>query len=105
MGLRERLGFTASFANTLEIVDGHLTGRLVGPILDARAKAALVTQWAQDARRDGGIVVTIGDGANDIPMLEAADVSVAWHAKPLPRSRATHAIDHCGLDAVLNLFD
>ena len=74
-------------------------------ILDARAKAALVTQWAQDARRDGGIVVTIGDGANDIPMLEAADVSVAWHAKPLPRSRATHAIDHCGLDAVLNLFD
>ncbi len=102
--LRERLGFTASFANTLEIVDGHLTGRIAGPVFDARAKAGVVAQWAGEARRSGGIAVAIGDGANDIPMLEAADVSVAWHAKPAPRARALYAIDYCGLDAVLNLF-
>lgn len=99
-----RLGFTAALANTLEVVDGHLTGRLLGSIVDAGAKAAALTGYAAAARRDGGIAVAIGDGANDIPMLEAADVSIAWHAKPVARAAATHAIDHCGLDAVLNLF-
>jgi phosphoserine phosphatase len=48
--------------------------------------------------------VAIGDGANDLPMLGEADVSIAYHAKPVVRARATYAIDHCGLDAVLNLF-
>jgi len=48
--------------------------------------------------------VAIGDGANDLPMLEAADVSIAYHAKAVVRARATYAIDRCGLDAVLNLF-
>jgi phosphoserine phosphatase len=52
----------------------------------------------------GGIVVAIGDGANDAPMLQAADVSIAYRAKPVLRAQATYAIDHCGLDAVLNLF-
>jgi phosphoserine phosphatase len=102
--LRARLGFTAALANTLEVVDGRLTGRLVGEIVDARAKAAALTAHAVEARRHGGLAVAIGDGANDIPMLEAADVSIAWHAKPAARTAATHAIDHCGLDAVLNLF-
>jgi phosphoserine phosphatase len=53
---------------------------------------------------DGGLAVAIGDGANDLPMLEVADVSIAYGAKPIVRARATYAIDYCGLDAVLNLF-
>ena len=51
-----------------------------------------------------GLVVAIGDGANDLPMFAEADVSVAYRAKPVVRAKATHAIDHCGLDGVLNLF-
>ena len=74
-------------------------------IVDAEAKAARVRAPARDAcRGDDGLSVAIGDGANDLPMLDAADVSVAYRAKPVVRARATYAIDHCGLDAVLNLF-
>jgi phosphoserine phosphatase len=63
-----------------------------------------VRKWAHDARIDGGLVVALGDGANDLSMFAAADVSVAYHASPVVRAHATHVIDHCGLDAVLNLF-
>jgi phosphoserine phosphatase len=102
--LKARLGLDHTCANTLEIVDGRLTGRLVGPIVDAEAKAACFERLRSTLAADGGLAVAIGDGANDLPMLEAADVSVAYHAKPIVRARATYAIDCCGLDAVLNLF-
>ena len=83
---------------------GSLTGRLQGAIIDADAKAARFAELAELYRGDEGITVAIGDGANDLPMLAAADVSIAYHAKPLVSARAMHAIDYCGLDAVLNLF-
>jgi phosphoserine phosphatase len=102
--LKHRLGLDFTLSNTLEFVDGKLTGRIAGDIVDASAKAAKLRQCAQALRGDDGIVVAIGDGANDLPMLALADVSIAYHAKPTVRAQATHAIDHCGLDAVLNLF-
>jgi phosphoserine phosphatase len=102
--LRDRLQLTAAMSNVLDIAGGHLTGKLTGDLVDAEAKAREVRHWARDARADGGLVVALGDGANDLPMFAAADVSIAWRAKPVVRARATHAIDHCGLDAVLNLF-
>jgi phosphoserine phosphatase len=102
--LKMRLGFDETASNTLEIAGGRLTGRVVDPIVDAREKAARLASMRKRYANGDGIVVAIGDGANDLPMLKAADVSVAYHAKPLVRAQASYSVNHCGLDAVLNLF-
>ena len=102
--LKKRLGFDETTANELEVADGRLTGRIVPPIVDAAAKVACLSGMRARHAQDGGIAIAIGDGANDLPMLKAADVSIAFHAKPRVRAQASYAIDRCGLDAVLNLF-
>jgi phosphoserine phosphatase len=102
--LRARLDFDEAAANVLEIAGGRLTGRVAPPIFDAQAKAARLAAMRECHAAAGGIAVAIGDGANDVPMLKAADVSIAYRAKPIVRANATYAIDHCGLDGVLNLF-
>ena len=102
--LQAELAIDWTIANEFEVTAGRLTGRIAGTIVDATAKAALIAALAQRLRGGDGLVAVIGDGANDLPMFAAADVAVAWRAKPVVRARATHAIDHCGLDAVLNLF-
>jgi len=102
--LKARLGLDYTLSNTLEVRDGRLTGRVEGGIVDAAAKAAELRRVAAIVRGDDGLTLALGDGANDLPMLAEADVSVAYRAKPAVRAHATHAIDHCGLDAALNLF-
>lgn len=100
--LQARLGLTRTISNVLEVHDGKLTGRIVGDIVDADAKARALQEMR--AELPPGLAVAIGDGANDLPLFRAADVSVAYRAKPVVRAQATHAIDYSGLEAVANLF-
>jgi phosphoserine phosphatase len=102
--LRERLRIDAVYSNELEIVDGKLTGKVLGDIVDGEGKAARLVQEIASLGIRATQAVAVGDGANDIPMMEIAGVSVAYRAKPAVRERATHALDHCGLDGVLNLY-
>ena len=102
--LKARLGLDVTLSNTFEIEGERLTGRIEGAIVDAEVKARTVRELkARHAGRDG-LTVTLGDGANDLPMFAEADVSVAYRAKPVVRAAATHALDFCGLDGALNLF-
>lgn len=102
--LQARLGFDMVHANQLELRAGRLTGRLVGKIVNGRVKAETVRAAAHalGARREQ--LIAIGDGANDMPMMDEAAFSVAFRAKPIVREFATFALDHSGLDGVLNLF-
>jgi phosphoserine phosphatase len=102
--LKARLGLDYTLANTLEIDAGRLTGRIVGAIVDGEAKADAFTRLARELAGESGLTLAIGDGANDLPLLARADISVAYHAKPVVRAAATYAIDRCGLDAILNLW-
>ena len=102
--LAAELGMDYAFANTLEISDGVLTGGLVGPILDRAAKA---THLAQVAAREGvplSQTVAVGDGANDLDMLAAAGLGIAFNAKPVVRQQADAAVNVPYLDAVLFLL-
>ena len=102
--LKARLGIDYAFSNILEIADGVLTGRVVGPLCDASAKAEHMRNTASLLALRADQVLAIGDGANDLPMMAAAGTSIAYHAKPVVRAMASHALNHIGLDAVLALF-
>jgi phosphoserine phosphatase len=102
--LKQRLGLDYTVSNNLEVVAGKLTGRIEGPIVDAKIKADWVRKLRAKHAHGGGLAVAIGDGANDLPMLGEADISIAYRAKPVVRAACTYAIDYCGLDAVVNLF-
>ena len=98
------LGLDHSAANTLEIVDGKLTGGLVGPIVDRAYKATMLEQFAATAGVPLSQTVAIGDGANDLDMLARAGLGVAFNAKPLVRRAAHAAINVPYLDALLFLL-
>ncbi len=102
--LKARLSLDYTISNTFEVADGKLTGRIEGTLVDAAVKAATLARLRRELAGNSGLTVAIGDGANDLPMFAESDVSVAYRAKPVVRAKATHAIDHCGLDGVLNLF-
>ena len=102
--LQQRLGIDDTLSNVLEISDGRLTGRVLGGIVDGHAKAEKLRDEIALLGIDRAQAVAIGDGANDIPMMAIAGVSVAYRAKPAVREHATHALDHAQLDGVLNLF-
>ena len=102
--LKARLGLDYAAANTLEIVGGKLSGKVLGEIVDAQRKADELKHVREQLGLKREQVIAFGDGANDLKMLAEAGVSIAYHAKPVVREKTTYAISHAGLDAVLNLF-
>ena len=103
-GLVDELGFDFAAANTLDVVDGVLTGRLIGPIVDRPGKAAALRRFAASAGVPLNQTVAIGDGANDLDMLGLAGLGVAFNAKPLVREAADTAVNVPYLDAILYLL-
>ena len=103
--LKARLGLDFAFSNTLDIVDGKLTGRVTGALYDATAKAHHVRESAAMLGLRREQIIVIGDGANDLQMMREAGLSVAYRAKPVVQTEASVAINFVGLDGVLALFD
>lgn len=103
--LAARLGIEHVESNQLDIADGKLTGRLSGPIVNAQAKRQALERTAARIACPLSQTIAIGDGANDLQMMSVAGLSVAYRAKPLVRNETTHAINHCGLDSLLRLFE
>jgi phosphoserine phosphatase len=102
--LRQRLGFDYTWANQLEVVDGLLSGRVTGSIIDAQAKAAHLSATREALALTPAQVICAGDGANDILMFRAAGLKIAWRAKPALRAESDCCFDHVGLDGILKLF-
>ena len=98
------LGIDYAAANTLEVVDGKLTGRVVGPVLDRAGKARALEQFAREAGVPVTQTVAIGDGANDLDMLALAGLGIAFNAKPLVREAADASLSVPYLDAILFLL-
>ncbi|HEY2555744.1 MAG TPA: phosphoserine phosphatase SerB [Diaminobutyricibacter sp.] len=103
-GLGHRLGLDHWRANRLEVADGVLTGGLVGAVVDAEAKAQALREWAAAAGIPLRRTVAVGDGANDLRMMAAAALSVAFNAKPRVRAEANVVIDRQDLSQVLGLL-
>lgn len=102
--LRQKFGIDYVYANKLEIIEGKLTGRVIEPVIDGRYKAKLL----QDLSQQEGIypqqTIAVGDGANDLPMLSAAGLGIAFRAKPLVREAAKQSMSTHGLDSILYLL-
>lgn len=103
--LMDRYGFNDTLANNLEVVDDKLTGKIDGPIIDASAKADYLAKRCNELNIKPENVVAMGDGANDLEMLAAAGMGVAYHAKPKVRQQADCALNESGLDGLLTLLD
>ncbi|MGD2008743.1 MAG: phosphoserine phosphatase SerB [Cellvibrionales bacterium] len=102
--LQSRFGFDSVFANILDTEEGRLTGVPREPIIDATAKKEAMLRLAGQLGIGTDEVIAVGDGANDLPMLKAAGLAVAFEPKPAVREQITTRLDHVGLDGVLYLL-
>ncbi len=102
--LQQKLGLDYVFANQLEIVDGKITGNIKGDIIDGYKKAEILKTIAQVENISLKQTIAVGDGANDLPMINIAGLGVAFHAKPLVKQNAQRSISSVGLDGLLYLM-
>jgi len=102
--VRDKLELDYAYSNVLVAEGGKLAGTVTGPLVDAAGKKAHLVRLKQELGVPKERVLALGDGANDLPMLQEAGVSIAYHAKPVVKEQADYALDYAGLDGVLNLF-
>lgn len=102
--LQAKLNIDYVYANQLDIVDGKVTGRVVGTVVNGERKAELLRELAQREGISLEQVIAVGDGANDLPMLSIAGLGIAFRAKPLVKESAKQSISQLGLDAILYLI-
>lgn len=102
--LKERLNLEYAHANELDISEGKLTGKILGDIVGAQAKADLLLSLSNELAISPSQVISVGDGANDLLMMKEAGLSVAYHAKPAVQAQAATAINYGGLDSILHML-
>ena len=102
--LQAELNLSETHANQLEIIDGVLTGQVLGNIVDGAAKATYVEARCLSLGSNKHAAVTMGDGSNDLLMMQGAGLSIGYRAKPIVKEKADMAFDHVGLDAWLDLL-
>jgi phosphoserine phosphatase len=102
--IAQRLGFSHAHSNVLEVKGGKLTGRVASDIFDGQAKRRELLNAANQMGLSRESLIAVGDGANDLPMMELCELSMAYHAKPKVQERARVAINHVGLDGLLSVL-
>ncbi len=102
--LKTRIKLDYTHSNVLEIINGKLTGAVIGEIVNADAKLAALHRIAAEIGASKEQIAGVGDGANDLKFLAECGVSFAYHAKPVVREKTTYAVNHAGLDAMLCLL-
>ena len=102
--VKEAIGFDFERANALEVVDGKLTGKVLGQIIDREAKAKALLTWAAELSVPRARTIAVGDGANDLGMMEVAGLSVAFCAKPIVRQNAKIALNQRDLALLIQLL-
>ena len=103
--LAEQLGIDYVKANRLEIQQGLLTGRVLGDIVTKDTKLAMLKAWAAENKLELNQTIAMGDGANDLPMIQAAGIGIAFMAKPIVREQAPYQIQECNLYRVIDLLE
>ena len=102
--IKQKLNFDMERANTLEVVDGKLTGQVIGKVIDRAAKADALLEWAKQLDVSPDRTIAVGDGANDLGMLEVAGLSVAFCAKPVVQEKAKIALNERDLSLLIQLL-
>ena len=101
--VKDTLGFSCEYGNELEIIDKKITGKLIGKLITPSKKRQIFFQLLFKHKLNEQQAIAVGDGANDLPMLRAAGLGVAYHAKPNVTEATRYRIDHAGLHALLFL--
>mgnify|MGYP006186450925 CR=1 FL=1 len=102
--VKEKLDFDLERANTLEVLEGKLTGQVIGKVIDRAAKAEALIEWANDLGLSKDQTIAVGDGANDLGMMEIAGLSVAFCAKPVVQEKAKIALNERDLSLIIQLL-